>query len=1369
MASSDDEGDVVTTTVSDYEFTGGVDEESISFAKLPVEWSEGNTGDGKQLQIYLRGKTDNGLRTIYVQVTAWKFNLLKGKPEISVLQAQGSWIKLLKPWKPYYDIIRTALVTVYALHFAKWNPQRSQKALWDNLKDTLSMFERMPCVDDLADHVPLITESIKWDTELENSKLLSAFLAEKPWEKKTSIENVRHSFIVDDINWKEDQGDSEEADKSEDSEPEEGDKADENDDSDSNESDCFDSVCAFCDNGGDLLICDGKCMRSFHATVKDGEESQCLSLGFTKAELKAIKNVPFICDHCKYKKHQCFACGKLGSSDELSNPEVFCCVNGACGYFYHPHCVATLLHPGDDAATEELEKRIANGEPFACPIHKCHVCKELELRSTHEMQFAVCRRCPKAYHRKCLPSDIRSEDDSENEIVQRAWEGLIPKRLLIYCLAHDIDKAIMTPLRDHIVFPGSRQEKKKMLELESSQFKRLPKGKGLAFKDNAGNRISEKQQKGNGAKGVGLSRKRLKELPTPSSKKQKLANTRTYQRQFKRSLNDEGRIPSVDRSYATFSDTESEPLNPRSVATGHAENTKEVKPNGKTTDNTFTLDADAKRRVLTLMKAASSSVKLVDVKRRHKPPSQALYSRFSTDNVTMGKVEGSVQAVHAALKKLDEGNVRDAKAVCGEELLQQVLKWKEKLKIYLAPFLHGMRYTSFGRHFTKIDKLKDIADILRWYVQDGDMLVDFCCGSNDFSCLIKEKLDEMGRVCSFKNYDILQAKNDYNFERRDWMGVKKEELPDGSKLIMGLNPPFGVNAALANKFISKALEFNPKLLILIVPRETQRLDEKVPPYDLIWEDDQMLAGKSFYLPGSVDVNNKQIEDWNISAPVLYLWSSRAWTNKHKAIAESHSHHSGALKNCRLDTNHNEPHTTNSGQVFHGKSSSARGEDKPADTPKTLGQNTEEIALCHGEVLDNETVSHSEGLPGDINSTFKELEQKEENISHRDDLPHDINSSFRNLEQKEKATISHSNSFSRNFNSSSTNLDKKERKTISHKDDLPHSRGVGKRHAAVKNHSETSRNSVGGREDKKRSPSNMFPKDRSSGKLKVPRHLSPDVSTRLRPYPTESRETTPQVLSERGERHQVARVPLERGDRWQSRQVAGRDDHRQQQLSQGKFPTPQSYSQVKDSVEVSDLLKKYGAEELQHGMRVEQAYDAHRLPQGQAYNPHHPPQHDISGGQAYTHRLPQHGMSGGQIHDAHQPHQRVYDWRSSQGYASPAASVQSMGSPAPPFTSYSGDVRSIGSPALPYTSYPGEMNVRSQESAVPPYQHQYGLAGASSSSYGEMRAPAAQRYAARLHEPHHARMDPTPPPNQGPLGFAQGPYYPHNTNSGWLRD
>ena len=92
---------------------------------------------------------------------------------------------------------------------------------------------------------------------------------------------------------------------------------------------------------------------------------------------------------------------------------------------------------------------------------------------------------------------------------------------------------------------------------------------------------------------------------------------------------------------------------------------------------------------------------------------------------------------------------------------------------------------------------------------------------------------------------------------------------------MGLNPPFGVNGNLANKFIDKALTFKPKLIILIVPSLTERsvfcsaklscyrskqliascftyfffccchrLDRKRKlPYDIIWEDQCLLSGK----------------------------------------------------------------------------------------------------------------------------------------------------------------------------------------------------------------------------------------------------------------------------------------------------------------------------------------------------------------------------------------------------------------------------------------------------------------------------------------------------------------------------------------------
>ncbi|RLM61184.1 syntaxin-related protein KNOLLE-like [Panicum miliaceum] len=41
------------------------------------------------------------------------------------------------------------------------------------------------------------------------------------------------------------------------------------------------------------------------------------------------------------------------------------------------------------------------------------------------------------------------------------------------------------------------------------------------------------------------------------------------------------------------------------------------------------------------------------------------------------------------------------------------------------------------------------------------------------------------------------------------------------------------------------------------PTTTATLDKKYPPYELIWQDSQQLAGKSFYLPGSLDADNKE--------------------------------------------------------------------------------------------------------------------------------------------------------------------------------------------------------------------------------------------------------------------------------------------------------------------------------------------------------------------------------------------------------------------------------------------------------------------------------------------------------------------------------
>ncbi|XP_074365523.1 uncharacterized protein LOC141706641 [Apium graveolens] len=232
----------------------------------------------------------------------------------------------------------------------------------------------------------------------------------------------------------------------------------------------------------------------------------------------------------------------------------------------------------------------------------------------------------------------------------------------------------------------------------------------------------------------------------------------------------------------------------------------------------------------------------------------------------------------------------------------------KQLNIDHAPSLDGKRYKSYGRHFTEVSKLEVIVDRLKWYVQDGDTVVDFCCGANDFSCLMRERLHEMGKICSFKNYDLLTPKNDFNFELKNWMTVTVEELPAGSNLIVVLNPPFGVDGCLANKFIDKALTFKPKLLILMVPIETERLDRKKnSPYDIIWEEQWLLPEKAFHLPVSVDVNSRKLEQHNNLEPPFYLWSRPDWTAKRKTIAETCRHGTVAydqIQMGKMDTRQN---------------------------------------------------------------------------------------------------------------------------------------------------------------------------------------------------------------------------------------------------------------------------------------------------------------------------------------------------------------------------------------------------------------------------------------------------------------------------------
>lgn len=132
MASSDDDVEPVPQFVTDYHFVDD-DDNVISFSVLPFELDCDMRVSGMEKAIFLQGKADGGLRKIYKQVKRWKLDLSGEQHEISVLSMENCWIKLQKPRKSFEYTIRTILITVHCLHFARKNPEASRGSLWKHL------------------------------------------------------------------------------------------------------------------------------------------------------------------------------------------------------------------------------------------------------------------------------------------------------------------------------------------------------------------------------------------------------------------------------------------------------------------------------------------------------------------------------------------------------------------------------------------------------------------------------------------------------------------------------------------------------------------------------------------------------------------------------------------------------------------------------------------------------------------------------------------------------------------------------------------------------------------------------------------------------------------------------------------------------------------------------------------------------------------------------------------------------------------------------------------------------------------------------------------------------------------------------------
>ncbi|KAI3993710.1 hypothetical protein MKX01_002723 [Papaver californicum] len=760
------------------------DEEPVCYSVLPIQWCEDHKPVAVDREIILHGYTSSGSQKVYKQVIAWKFDLASfDRVKVEVLSKENKWIVLDKPQTSYEQTIRTIRLTLCCLHYLKRNSNASESSLLSNIFPSFNRGAQF-LENDLRDHLPFIKSAVEHDETLASSKFLLAFL-ESP--RKAFTEDIGAGLATKKI------------------------KHNVNDDweesiEEKTNTELDDSVCAICDNGGHVLCCDGECRRCFHATLAHaGVDAKCESLGLSEADIAAPN---FICLNCQYKQHQCFACGKLGSSDCSSAQEVFRC--SSCGHFYHPKCVADLLYPENKVESKELQKIIAAGGSFTCPTHKCSKCKQEENSLVHDLQFAVCRRCPKAYHRKCLPREIAFGYAEKLGLVQRAWDYLLPRnRILVYCPKHEIGKNQSTPTRNHIVFPNAAV-KANVQSPQSSQQRVLGRKR----------MISEAFQKS-----ISVNQRKPDEMMAKRFSVQRLDSSKRLS---------SGSTSQMIRRYSTKS------------TVGHSYKHQKVPSSSISPEPS--IDAETEKRMKTLMEQAARSISSSDINRDYKFRAKQGMSKVVNTTNSLEKAEGSDRAVRAALKKLKEDSIfEDSKDVIKPEILNQITQWK-------------------------------VVDKLRSYVLEGNMIVNASYTANDFTCLMKQRLEEAGINCSYEDYGVCQSKNGPTTDKCDWLSV--HQLPTATKLIIVLNIPFGINPALAAKYMDKALGFRPKLLILFVPQDTKRLDK--PEYKLVWEDNEKLLSK---LHSFVSVSNDEMKIWNSKPPLLQFWSRCDWFAKHKKIVE----------------------------------------------------------------------------------------------------------------------------------------------------------------------------------------------------------------------------------------------------------------------------------------------------------------------------------------------------------------------------------------------------------------------------------------------------------------------------------------------------
>jgi hypothetical protein len=551
-------------------------------------------------------------------------------------------------------------------------------------------------------------------------------------------------------------------------------------------------------------------MRSFCFGCLKGK----LRMGPAELDALEASTQPWLCPACETGRHRCFQCLKEGVASEqqactaiaAGSPlrRVHKCSVFECSRFYHPAC-AVAAAAGAKHGTAPKVLPFAKEPPTGFTCPQ-HACRQCKGGPDLPARGPLvrCRRCPAAFHVECIAA--AGLDTDPNVEPRRVWLSKADGAWLSQADKHAL---VDTSLVYCMAHPWTTDPKKN----------EPVRGRDEVFPEPL---LHE-------AAGI---------IATRECKSQKCLGCGFFVK---------GKRPAADEWPDDY-------FGRGGAAAGRSE------LRGKGLDNA--------RRWLA---AAAASAPSVAAHTAALGSGGDCYKARARRTIGMDRLGEMETTSHAAMRARARGDAAAAAALLSARLLSEFRASHLSLRVANAPFLFSTKYTSYGRHFTVPARLAQAAARAALFMRHGDTVVDFSAGANDWLPAVAQRAAAAGlRGLSFRGFDVFPAACPFGFTEKDWSAVTRADVggAPGDHLVVGLNPPFGTDGALAAKFVAHAVAaLQPRLLILIVPRETP-----LPVGYVELERNLRLAdGHAFYLPGSLDpATQKPVEDWNTQTPPFII-------------------------------------------------------------------------------------------------------------------------------------------------------------------------------------------------------------------------------------------------------------------------------------------------------------------------------------------------------------------------------------------------------------------------------------------------------------------------------------------------------------------